>query len=294
MSAKSFLDRCHPVASVALSVLFIWPTHVIAKSDVDRFELLGPVKTVVTKYPQLRTTHQFDRNGLLMSLELFQVDGRDSARYVFVHDPTGRVIEEQTFEPDGTVAYKKLFRYSIDEQGRQTALVATTDTGAFTNAEFAIYDDRGFLTEELYVSGQGVIEKDLFDVRGNLSCSLLSRKIGGRGDASLFPARSSEGKPVLRVRWGLDAEGLLPIQRGGSTHRTGERGLSSVSPKKDGRDLRIRPGRQLDQRDGSAVDRQKWESSLDRHCRQPSAHFDLLRTRINRSSNAWWIPLCVF
>jgi len=167
MSAKSFLDRCHPVASVALSVLFIWPTHVIAKSDVDRFELLGPVKTVVTKYPQLRTTHQFNRNGLLMSLELFQVDGRDSARYVFVHDPTGRVIEEQTFEPDGTVAYKKLFRYSIDEQGRQTALVATTDTGAFTHAEFAIYDDRGFLTEALYVSGQGVIEKDLFDVRGN-------------------------------------------------------------------------------------------------------------------------------
>lgn len=167
MPAKSFLDRCHPVASVAFSVLFIWPAHVIAKSDVDRFELLGPVKTVVTKYPQLRTTHQFDRNGLLMSLELFQVDGRDSARYVFVHDPTGRVIEEQTFDPDGTVAYKKLFRYSIDGQGRQTALVAATDTGAFTHAEFAIYDDRGFLTEELYVSGQGVIEKSLLDVRGN-------------------------------------------------------------------------------------------------------------------------------
>src|SRR5262245_9111522 len=168
MSAKSSLDRYLPLASVALFVLFIWPAHVIAKSDVDRFELLGPVKTVITKYPQLRTTHQFDRNGLLTSLELFQADGRDSARYVFVHDATGRVLEEQTFEPDGTVAYKKIFRSSIDEQGRQTALVAATDTGAFTHAEFAIYDNRGFLTEELYVSGQGVIEKSLFDVRGNL------------------------------------------------------------------------------------------------------------------------------
>lgn len=168
MSAKDSPDRYLPAASVALFVLFLWTTDVLAKSDLDRFELRGPVKTVVTKYPQLRTTHQFDRNGLLTSLELFQADGRDSARYVFVHDATGRVIEEQTFEPDGTVAYKKIFRYGFDEGGRQTALVAATDTGAFTNAEFAIYDHRGFLTEELSISGQGLIEKSLFDVRGNL------------------------------------------------------------------------------------------------------------------------------
>ena len=168
MSANASLDRYLPAASVVLFVLFLWTADVLAKSDLDRFELRGPVKTVVTKYPQLRTTQQFDRNGFLTSLELFQADGRDSARYVFVHDATGRVIEEQTFEPDGTVAYKKIFRYGFDERGRQTALVAATDTGAFTNAEFAIYDDRGFLTEELSVSGQGLIEKSLFDVRGNL------------------------------------------------------------------------------------------------------------------------------
>ena len=168
MWANASLDRYLPAASVALIVLFLWTADVLAKSDLDRFELRGPVKTVVTKYPQLRTTHQFDRNGFLASLELFQADGRDSARYVFVDDATGRVIEEQTFEPDGTVAYKKIFRYGFDERGRQTALVAATDTGAFTNAEFAIYDDRGFLTEELSVSGQGLIEKSLFDVRGNL------------------------------------------------------------------------------------------------------------------------------
>ena len=168
MSANGSLDRYLPAASVALFVLFLWTADVLAKSDLDRFELRGPVKTVVTKYPQLRTTQQFDRNGFLTSLELFQADGRDSARYVFVHDAMGRVIEEQTFEPDGTVAYKKIFRYGFDERGRQTALVAATDTGAFTNAEFAIYDDRGFLTEELSVSGQGLIEKSLFDVRGNL------------------------------------------------------------------------------------------------------------------------------
>jgi len=168
MAAKCSLQRYLPVTSAALFVLFVWPASVEAKSDLDRFDLLGPVKTVVTKYPQLRTTHQFDRNGLLTSLELFQANGTDSTRYVFLHDATGRVIEEQTFEPDGTVAYKKIFRYGIDEWGRQTALVAATDTGAFTYAEFAIYDSRGFLTEGLSISSQGAIEKSLFDVRGNL------------------------------------------------------------------------------------------------------------------------------
>lgn len=168
MPAKSSLDRCLPVASVALFVLLVWPADVVAKNDLDRFQLLGPVRIVVTKYLQLRTTHQFDRNGLLTSLEVSQANGRESARYAFVHDATGRVIEEQTFEPDGTVGSKKIFRYGIDERGRQTALVAATDTGAFTNAEFAFYDTRGILTEELYVSGHGAIEKSLFDVRGNL------------------------------------------------------------------------------------------------------------------------------
>ncbi len=168
MSAKHSFDRSLPVASIAFFVLFLWPACVVAKSDLDRFELLGPVKTVVTKYPQLRTTHQFDRNGLLTSLELFQANGTDSARYLFVHDASGRLIEEQTFQPDGTVAHKKVFRYGLDERGRQTALVAATDTGAFTHAEFAIYDHRGFLSEELYVTGQETIEKSLFDVRGNL------------------------------------------------------------------------------------------------------------------------------
>jgi hypothetical protein len=168
MSAKRSLDRYLPVASIALFVLFLWPAEVVAKSDLDRFELLGPVKTVVTKYPQLRTTHQFDRNGFLTSLELSQPNGTGSARYLFVHDASGRVIEEQTFEPDGTVAHKKVFRYGIDERGRQTALVAATETGAFTHAEFTIYDHRGFLSEELYVTGQETIEKSLFDVRSNL------------------------------------------------------------------------------------------------------------------------------
>jgi antitoxin component YwqK of YwqJK toxin-antitoxin module len=197
MAAKGSFQRHLPLASAALFVLFVAPASVDASVDLDRFELLGPVKTVVTKHPQLRTTHHFDRNGLLTSLELSPTNGTDSARYVFLHDATGRVVEEQTFEPNGTLIYKRIFRYGLDEQGRQTALVAATDTGAFTHAEFEIYDHRGFLAEELYISGHGAIEKSLFDVRGNL----------------VYQARYYEGKLVQEATHHYSPLGRLKESR---------------------------------------------------------------------------------
>lgn len=153
------LVLCSPLAIPA----FCW-----AKSDLDRFELVGAVRTVVTKHPQLKTTHQFDRNERLTHLELSSANETGAVRYVFTHDAEGRLIEEQTFEPDGTTAYKKVFRYVVDDQGRQTAEVAATETGGLAHAEFAFYDERGLLAEDLTITGQDVVEKSLYDVRGNL------------------------------------------------------------------------------------------------------------------------------
>ena len=140
-----------------------------AKSDLDRFDLHGHVRTVVTKYPQLTTTHQFDRDGHLMVLELLPANQSAGAvRYVYLYDESGRLAEEETFEPDGTVAYRKAFRYGVDDQGRPSAQVAVTDQGLFAQAEFTFYDGRGLLAEEITVNAQGVAEKSLFDARGNL------------------------------------------------------------------------------------------------------------------------------
>ncbi len=165
----------HPVrrhrfifARICCWVLLIVPAVSFAKNDVDRLELLGAVRSVVTKHPQLKTTHQFDREGHLTSLELVPTKEADSARYVYLYDQGGRLVEEQTFEPDNTVSYRKLFRYSVDEKGRQTAQVAATDQGLLAHAEFFFYDDRGLLTEEIMVTGQGIAEKSLYDVRGDL------------------------------------------------------------------------------------------------------------------------------
>jgi YD repeat-containing protein len=156
------------LTSICCCIVVAVPAISSAKNDLDRLELLGAVRTVVTKHPQLKTTHQFDRDGHLTSLDLVPTNEADSARYVYQYDENGRLIEEQTYEPDNTVAYRKLFRYGIDERGRQSAEVAVTEKGLLAHAEFSIYDDRGLLAEEITITGQGVAEKSLYDVRGNL------------------------------------------------------------------------------------------------------------------------------
>lgn len=149
-------------------LVFALPLTCWAKSDLDRFDLVGPVHTVVTKHPQLKTTHQFDQQGRLISMELAPTKVPELARYLYVYDDTGRLIEEQTIAADESVAYKKHFAYGSDEQGRMSARIAVTDKGLFTHAEFTLYDGRGFMAEELMITGQGVSEKSLYDVRGNL------------------------------------------------------------------------------------------------------------------------------
>jgi len=126
------------------------------------------VKSVVTRHPQLRTVHQFDRNGRLIRIELFPAQESNSSQYVFQYDASGRLTEEQTLEADGRVLYRKLYRYATDDRGRLVAVVAATEEGALAHAEFSFYDNRGMLAESVEFSGGGAAERSLYDVRGNL------------------------------------------------------------------------------------------------------------------------------
>jgi YD repeat-containing protein len=156
------------VTSLGCSVLLASPVSSSTKNDLDRLDLRGAVRRVVTKHPQLTTMHQFDRDGHLTALDLTAATEAESARYVYLYDSNGRLVEEQTYEPDHTLGYRKLFRYALDEQARESAQVAATDEGLFAHALFSLYDVRGLLTEELLITGQGVAEKSLYDARGNL------------------------------------------------------------------------------------------------------------------------------
>ena len=166
-------------------------------SDLSKQELAGPVKTAVTRYPQLRTVHHFDREGRLRTVELFPTQESDSAQYHLSYDEAGRVTEEQTVEPDGHVLYKKIYRYGFDEQGRQVAAIAVTEDGQLAHAEFDLYDERGLLTEDLAITGNGTVEKSLYDVRGKL----------------VYLARYFQGKLVLESTYRHGPLGRLKESR---------------------------------------------------------------------------------
>jgi len=147
-------------------------------NDLSKHELTGPVKTAVTRHSQLRTVHHFDRDGRLTKVELFPTQETDSAQYRLSYDDAGRVTEEQTIKPDCHVLYKKIYRYGFDEQGRQVAMIAATDDGEFAHAEFNLYDEGGVVTEDLAITGNGTVEKSLYDIRGKLV--YLARYFQGR------------------------------------------------------------------------------------------------------------------
>lgn len=147
-------------------------------SDLSKQELTGPVKMAVTRHSQLRTIHHFDRDGRLTKVELFPTQEADSAQYRLSYDDAGRVMEERTIKPDGHALYKKIYRYGFDEQGRQVAMIAATDDGQLAYAEFNLYDERGVLTEDLAITGNGTIEKSLYDISGKLV--YLARYFQGR------------------------------------------------------------------------------------------------------------------
>ena len=147
-------------------------------NDLSKHELTGPVKTAVTRHSQLRTVHHFDRDGRLTKVELFPTQETDSAQYRLSYDDAGRVTEEQTIKPDGHVLYKKIYRYGFDEQGRPVAMIAATDDGEFAHAEFNLYDEDGVVTEDLAITGNGTVEKSLYDIRGKLV--YLARYFQGR------------------------------------------------------------------------------------------------------------------
>ena len=156
------------LACLSAFLLAVVPIQASNLNDLAKYDLVGPVKTVITKHLQLQTIHQFDRNGRLVELELVPSDGADSSHTLYHHDASGRLIEEEIVKTDGDLVYKKLYRYGSDEEGRESAVVAATEDGVLSHADFSFYDERGILVEEVEINGGGTAERSLYDVQGNL------------------------------------------------------------------------------------------------------------------------------
>lgn len=138
-----------------------------AKTDREKNDLIGPVRSVVTITPDSSFSDAYDRAGRLAEAIVYQRDEHSSMRYVFTYNERGDLKEEIGYEADGTVIYRKLFAYAHDPGGRETAVAAASQDGEFHHVEFSLYERHGTVSETIYAD-RTITSRTLFDVLGRL------------------------------------------------------------------------------------------------------------------------------
>ena len=152
-----------------------WEAGSFAQTTRVKNDLIGPVRSVTIKKTGYSTTENYDRAGHLIEAVLDLSHANTASYSLFRYDHDGHLQEELALDPSGKLKYRKQVVYARDSTGRDTASVMASDDGHFQNAEFSLYDQRGHLWEQLWVS-DSTAYKSLFDVRGHRIYSAYYRK----------------------------------------------------------------------------------------------------------------------
>lgn len=162
---------------VVLVLVSAHPWDPVGFADTTRVkdELIGPVRSVTIKKHGYSTTETYDRAGHLIETVLDLTHANMATYSLFRYDPDGHLQEELALDLNGRLLYRKRVVYARDLEGRDTASVTASDDGRFQNAEFSLYDQRGHLSEQLWVSSSTTY-KSLFDIQGHRIYSAYYRK----------------------------------------------------------------------------------------------------------------------
>jgi len=163
--------------SILLAIVMgiVWETAGIAETTRTTNELLGPVRSVTIKKLGYSTRETYDRAGHLIEAVIDIAHANTSTYSLFRYDQDGHLQEELALDPSGRLMFRKQVVYAHDSQGRDTASVTTSENGGFQHAEFSLYDQRGHLSEQLWVN-DSIAYKSLFDVFGRRIYSARYRK----------------------------------------------------------------------------------------------------------------------
>lgn len=169
-----------------------WETVGVAEATRVTNELVGPVRSVTIKKLGYSTTETYDRSGYLIEAVSDITHANTSTFSLFQYDQDGHLREELALDSNGKLMFRKQVVYAHDSEGRDTASVATSESGDFQYAEFSLYDQRGHLCEQLWVN-PSIAYKSLFDVFGR----------------RIYSARYSKGKLFSELKHQYDAWGRL-------------------------------------------------------------------------------------
>lgn len=165
------------LVSVFLVTLSAHPLDSAGGAETTRVkdDLIGPVRSVTIKKHGYSTTETYDRAGHLIETVLDLTHVNMATYSHFRYDQDGHLQEELALDLNGRLLYRKQVVYARDPDGRDTASVTASDDGRFQNAEFSQYDQRGHLSQQLWVSASTTY-KSLFDIQGHLIYSAYYRK----------------------------------------------------------------------------------------------------------------------
>lgn len=182
------------LVTIGLLAVLICASDATASSETarDKNNLIGPVRTVTTKARGLLQTETYDLAGRLTDAAIYQEHFNISTSYVFTYDQYGKLREEIAHDAAQTLIYRKLFAYSHDSAGRETAAVAATQDGEFHHAEFSIYDTSGNLSEMSLLNGIETY-RNVFNVLGRL----------------VYTGRFRDGQLVSEVKHTYNSSGHL-------------------------------------------------------------------------------------
>jgi YD repeat-containing protein len=170
---------------LALFLLSTTPIVSQTKSDKDRDDLVGPVKTMEAHYVDfLRKDNQvveFDRRSHTTTYntegnisERTSYDQNDAIRERLVHtyDAKGRNTGYKEYSAllDKTLTYPRRHVYTLNEEGRKVEYIVFESNGSMATRFVYKYDAKGNLTEEEWYSHTGQLGGRLvstFDEKGN-------------------------------------------------------------------------------------------------------------------------------
>src|SRR5215216_259031 len=164
-------------ALLVLCLLSITPIVAQTKTDKDRDELVGPVKSVeayrsVEEKSRPWYTTTYNTEGNISGKTSYAPNGAIAARYVHTYDANGRSTgyEEYAALLDQTLTIPRRHVYTLDEEGRRVEYIVFESNGTIATRFVYKYDAKGNLTEEQWYAPTGRLGGTMvyaFDEKGN-------------------------------------------------------------------------------------------------------------------------------
>jgi len=172
------------IIMLILSLLFVPPVAAEMKTDRERGNLKGPVRTVTTV--------------------------EDKAKGVITYNFRGDEIEEIYKSSGPIIEFKKIHTYDAHRRRTETYYYSREEDSVPWKTKHYTYDAKGKLIQEIYCDNLGCFNKKVYtyDFKGNLTEEALYNPPGDSIKVRLVHTYDSQGHRTQTSSWDAHSPGL--------------------------------------------------------------------------------------